>query len=307
MEIQSKEISFVIQGAVNNTYAIKVISSIRKNFPESELILSTWNGSNINEEIRSMLDVVLESEDPGDYTNKEDTPINVNRQIVSTRNGISKTTREYIVKTRTDIVFENSNILYELSRNYSRNKLFSISNEFILASDFSTRSHLKGLKVPFWICDFIYAGKRDDIKKLFSLKNYPIDFFSEYEKGHPKTYQDKRHIYKYTPESYISYEYLDSKKTIKFEHSYDNNLEALRYYHNYLINNFVILNKRQLGVSSLKYYLPFSSRNYMFTNTDWRISRKEFKFFSKDTFYELIEFIEWIYIKLAKKRFKSND
>ncbi|CAH1522047.1 WavE lipopolysaccharide synthesis [Vibrio owensii] len=302
MTIYCKDVSFVIQGLVDNNSIATVVNCIRKKFPQAEIILSTWKGSILSDDVTSIIDVLIENDDPGDFTDSSDMPINVNRQLVSSRNGILKTTRKYVVKTRTDIIFKNSNILKQLERQFSRDKSFSIGSGYILASDFSTRSHLKGLKVPFWVCDFIYAGLRDDMLKLFSLDNYPLEYFTAFDKGHPNNYLDKKHIYKYSPETYIAYKYLDADCNVPFEHTYDNNVDALNHYHKYLLNNFVILNKRQLGVDSTKYYLPFSSRHIMFTNTDWRLARSEFSLISKDSFYEMLELIDWIYIRLTKKR-----
>ena len=43
--IDSKDISVVVQGAVNKNETPKCLKSIRKFLPNAEIILSTWEGS----------------------------------------------------------------------------------------------------------------------------------------------------------------------------------------------------------------------------------------------------------------------
>ena len=47
MRINSEDLSFVVQGPVSE-HTNLALKSIRENFPKSEIILSTWEGSNIN-------------------------------------------------------------------------------------------------------------------------------------------------------------------------------------------------------------------------------------------------------------------
>ena len=65
--IDLKDISVVVQGAITN-YTKLCLESIRKYLPGAEIILSTWDDSNID---RLDYDVVIFNKDPGDlkYTN----------------------------------------------------------------------------------------------------------------------------------------------------------------------------------------------------------------------------------------------
>ena len=46
--INSNEISVIVQGAIDKTETPKCLKSIRKYLPDAEIILSTWEGSDLN-------------------------------------------------------------------------------------------------------------------------------------------------------------------------------------------------------------------------------------------------------------------
>ena len=45
--INSKDISVVVQGAIDKENTPKCLESIRKYLPDAEIILSTWEGSEV--------------------------------------------------------------------------------------------------------------------------------------------------------------------------------------------------------------------------------------------------------------------
>ena len=110
--IDSKDVSVVVQGAVNNEYIAVVIDSIKKYLPKSEVVLSTWEGSNVE---NLKYDVLVLNEDPGsvNFYRAEDSELpgwidknlqhNLSRQIVSSRNGIEKANIKYVLKILTNL------------------------------------------------------------------------------------------------------------------------------------------------------------------------------------------------------------
>ena len=46
--IDSKDISVIVQGPINKKETPKCLKSIRKFLPEAEIILSTWQGTDIS-------------------------------------------------------------------------------------------------------------------------------------------------------------------------------------------------------------------------------------------------------------------
>lgn len=84
-DIAFKEIAVVIQGGVSDKYTLEVLQSIKKHLPGSFIILSTWEGT---KEIKGV-DLQINNTDPGaTILNKEGQLNNINRQIVSTINGL---------------------------------------------------------------------------------------------------------------------------------------------------------------------------------------------------------------------------
>ena len=108
--IDSSEISVVVQGAISDKFTKRVLVSIRKYLPKSEIILSTWKGSDVS---GLSYDILIENEDPGAIIlfPQWKQYHNLNRQIVSTQNGIAKASKKYILKIRTDIVLKNRGFL----------------------------------------------------------------------------------------------------------------------------------------------------------------------------------------------------
>ena len=105
--IKPEEISVVVQGAIDKDNTAKCLKSIRYYLPKSEIILSTWENSNIDD---LDYDILVENKDPGALIQD---PLygaynNGNRQLLSTQEGIKKATRKYILKLRTDFYLEHN-------------------------------------------------------------------------------------------------------------------------------------------------------------------------------------------------------
>lgn len=271
-KIDSKDISIIVQGQLfksENNSTLDVLQSIQKYYPNAEVILSTWVGSEISPQYQSLCDQIVLSDDPGDGTYGKP-PLNINRQIVSSKTGIDKATRTYAIKTRTDLIFTSDSLASFMALKLKRTPEFSLGFGHICVADFSTRSHISGLKVPFWVCDFVYAGRKEDVTKIFDVNLYTKNDF-EYYLTHPKPDYMYRQsdVFQYTPETYFAYNYLKQGRDIPFENSYDNNSIAMKLYNNLFINNFIVLGEKQLGITSLKYNLPIHPPRKIMTYPRW--------------------------------------
>ena len=60
--IKSSEISIVIQGPIYKNTTKRVCERMRQIFPQAEIIVSTWQGSDTSD---LTYDVLVESKDPG--------------------------------------------------------------------------------------------------------------------------------------------------------------------------------------------------------------------------------------------------
>lgn len=104
MKILSKEVSVVFQGAINQKYIENGVDSVRKYLPESEIIISTWEGQLLPSSCADKVDRILFNRDPGGTIFTRNGKIqNQNRQIFSTKEGILASTRKYVLKLRSDM------------------------------------------------------------------------------------------------------------------------------------------------------------------------------------------------------------
>ena len=110
------KISFIVQGPVINTEAIttiQVVDSIRFFYPSAEIILSTWENENTT---GIGYDKIVINKDPGCFQRNDGLLINVNRQIVSTYEGLKVAENNFVVKLRTDTKIISNGIFEVLSK-----------------------------------------------------------------------------------------------------------------------------------------------------------------------------------------------
>ncbi|MEJ7559235.1 MAG: WavE lipopolysaccharide synthesis family protein [Pedobacter sp.] len=110
------DISVVIQGKVfglpgdvyENQQTLQCIESVRSLMPKAEIILSTWDGTDVS---HLDFDKLILNEDPGAiaYSIVEPNFFNNNkRQTISTYNGLKAATKTYAVKMRGDCKFSDT-------------------------------------------------------------------------------------------------------------------------------------------------------------------------------------------------------
>ena len=308
-KIDSKEISIIIQGKIFESKSgstLDVLQSIRKYYPQAEIILSTWKGTKLPLEYNVICDQIVLSDDPGDGTYGK-TPLNINRQIVSSKLGLERATRTYAIKTRTDLKFTSDSLISFMELDLDRSPKFSLGSSYICVADFTTRDHKSGLKIPFWVCDFVYAGKTKDVQKIFDVELYKKRDFEYYlTHAKPDYMYRQSDVFQYAPETYLAFHYLKRNRDIPFENSYDRNPVAMKLYSDLLINNFIVLGEKQLGIISLKYRFPFLSIKKTMTYPKWvKLYSEQYKtkipkpYFLQDT-------IEYLKYKWHKNRNLRN-
>ena len=300
----------VIQGQLfkaEKYSTLDVLKSARQFYPQAEVILSTWSNTEISEELRLLCDHIVLTDDPGDMTVGA-TPININRQLISTKRGLAMASRPLIIKTRTDLCFTSNSLLEFMTLGLARTPAYSVGKGHVCVADFSTRTHLAEWKVPFWVCDFIYAGYREDILKIFAVDLYPKALFEYYLNNQKPDYMHKqRDCFRYTPESYITYNYLSLGRDIPFDNSFDKNSEAVTKYEELLINNLIVLGSKQLGVESLKYHLPLISTRKRLTYPKWRSLYTKYHphpLPKAGRMDDALDYVNYKLNKVAKRKFK---
>jgi hypothetical protein len=87
--INTDGLSVIVQGAIHSEFTPLCLQSIRKYLPDAEIILSTWEGSNVD---GLEYDILILNEDPGYKKHCRDN--NTNRQLVSIQGGLKKVSRQ---------------------------------------------------------------------------------------------------------------------------------------------------------------------------------------------------------------------
>lgn len=280
--INSKDISVVVQGAIDRENTPKCLASIRQYLPDAEIILSTWKGSNTE---GLDYDILVLNEDPGaTVCSKDGTVNNVNREIVSTRTGVNASLKKYVLKIRSDLILGSNKLLKINLQKYKRKSEFSYFKERLIVCSIYSRYYAlrqDNIRTPilFHPSDWIYFGLKDDIFDLFniSLTNEPE--FSQWFKDKPHTrneYQDSHpgRLWKFSPEAYILTQYLRERHNICIQDKLDINSKLIELSNNVMVNNFYMADQIQLSLLMPKYkikqhLMPRIDREGLYSNMHW--------------------------------------
>ena len=240
--IDSSEIAVIIQGAFDKLITPQAIASVRQYLPKAEIILSTWQGTALPEDLK--VEKIILNEDPGFcfYSNiKGDKKNNVNRQIVSTCQGLKTTQRKYALKMRTDFILTGNNFLNYFDKYKKVNPKYQLFEKKLIACSFFARVPEES-KTPLHISDLLFFGLTKDILKLFDIPLMPKQDEYCYKRG-------KFLHTRYVPEQYIFCACLNKyKMPFKMVNSRDINEDNIEQTHNYFANNFVFLSYSQYSV-----------------------------------------------------------
>lgn len=258
-KINTKDISVVIQGALDKKYIGKTLKSIRKELPQAEIILSTWEGTDVSE---LDYDILVLNEDPGAAVFTPDgRKQNQNRQIFSTQNGIKKATRKYVLKIRSDMEIKGTRFLSYFGKYTKRNPECKILKERILINSLYTRNSLmqkskKELQpYLFHPSDWMMFGLKEDMLNIWDIPLAPEPETSQYFATHPNLPHDKGCLTRWHAEQYIWLSFLEKNG---FKLNYDNyfvyNEESRRLSELSIVNNTTLLEyKKQFDILCQKY------------------------------------------------------
>lgn len=259
--IESKNISIVVQGPIygresdpENLQFTKIcVESLRNLFPKSEIILSTWNDVSQN---WIKYDRLVVNEEPPliekAVTKRKDVNYNGNRLICSTANGVKATTRDYVLKVRSDVMFTSNHFLEEINLYPARDSDYQISEHRIVIPELLTSLKL------FSINDWVSFGARQDMLKLWEVP-YMHKFI---------LLSEKEDLFM-SNEQYICSHFLKSHPLFSL-----NNQEILE---RLFVNNFLILNATSFSFRRLKPF-PFSITRYLnwTSHYDWKCLYKTY-------------------------------
>lgn len=274
--IARENISVVVQGPIQgkpddlqeNRKTQHCLESIRRVLPSAEIVLSTWKGS----DGRGLsYDVLVESDDPGGFINNEGRVNNVNRQIISTRAGLLKATRDYIVKLRTDTELINDGFIQYFSRFPDRADDFRLFHNRLVGCEFFFKNP-REIPLLFHIGDIFLFGERRDLLDLWDIPLAPAEETTCWEKHREKPFLllwDFLYL-RYLPEQYIWTAFL-RKKGFDISLDYPWELSETKFLQSELsiVNNFVILPTDKLGISLPGRLYRNGYTHYTYSFDDW--------------------------------------
>lgn len=279
--IDTEDISVVLQGPVDDTYTFKCIQSIRKYLPRAQIILSTWEGSDVSS---LNADKVIFHSDPGcsyDDVEKE-RAFNINRWIRSSYEGVKAAERKYVLKCRTDAELISAGFLHYWNKYQKRDLSYSVArHKIIIPSPYTLRYLGDGRKctkimTPFHVSDWCCFGMYEDILNFVDCPLIgDLDAFARYyeEKSYyipsETLWWMRNWLRKMAPEQYIGLNFAKKKYKnidLKDVFTYRNFDDAFA--EKFLINNFIVLDPKQYGVILNKYY-DFCNHIYILNDNLW--------------------------------------
>lgn len=312
--IDSQDISVVVQGAISKEETPKCLKSIRKFLPNAEIVLSTWEGSDVSF-LNGLYDILLLNKDPGaGYYYKTETTVkynNINRQLFSTQKGLKKATRKYAMKLRSDLILTTDKFLKYFDCYPKRDEKYLLFNHKILAStvfsrfafnDYELKNRFPELKLLFQVSDWWFFGVKEDLELYFDVPLVQEPEFSSYykqeenkQKFNPYNFMDISYV-QFSPEQYYALKCFEKNfNDIRIEHAGDFSDEHSELSRKYLINNFVFLEFSDSGIYTNKYLIskyPCWSPTYLDLYNKFR-QKFEYKQYC-DSEYKISTIVEYI-------------
>lgn len=259
-------IAIVLQGPIvsKNSVTLRIIQHYSVRYPEVCLVVSTWEDTpqldiapfvELAKQKKIRLILNPEPENPGVF--------NVNRQIVSSRNGLSCVLEdfEFAIKSRTDQAFIAPRFMNHLQTLFNKFSIDIHNNEKIIISSMNSFAfRLYGAS------DMFQFGKA---KGLFDYWNQPLDNrkISDLTNVSPNLQTEAQ---KRVAEVYLNTNYF--LKKMKNEPKYEFS-ESLRFIADY----FIVADASSLGQKWFKYTNlsdrwgvgKFPNKFYEITHIDW--------------------------------------
>lgn len=246
-----EDISVVCQGAVAPGLTMDCLRSLRSVFPGAEVILSTWEGTDV-----SSLDAdkTVFSPDPGAFMADEvvGVPNNVNRQLVSTRAGLAAAARPYILKTRTDILFENAGFLDFFER-YDSFPSPYFKNRLLICNYYTRNPRVMAL--CFHPSDWVLFGRAGDVRKYYETSPLMTEEEGRWFKDQKKaSVFFTNYICRYTPEQQVFLGFLRQYEGVGCRCYYDRTPALIEQTERTFAECFVVLDYgKQVGIRFPKY------------------------------------------------------
>lgn len=303
--IRDKDISIVLQGPVYKDITNKVAARMREIFPEAEIILSTWEGSDVENII---CDTLVLNKDPGGtplFLDKSQTKTNnVDRMIVSSKNGIKRATRKYCLRWRTDLLLKNNEFLQYFDAYDKRADEWKVFEKRVLVH-YATLPFI----YPLGPTDISCFGLTKDVLLYWDLPTQTKEdayYFMHHEYPKDALLVAQQIVPKRGAEMYIWYNVLkkfeDKYGIIKSDYGFDFNEDILRLSELSIVNNLQILSREKFDFEALAHPYLLTCVDTAITEDLWLYYYKKYCV-KKIPFWDLNFHVYWPF-KILKYKFK---
>ncbi len=188
MTIANRDITVVVQGPVQalperemeEGSTARCLGSVRRHLPGAKIVLSTWPGQSLD---GLDCDELLICKDPGSTVMEyraDGRPcvININRQIVSSCEGLKRATTRYAMKLRSDNFLIGDSFKRLQQAFPKRAASCRFLDERVVVANTLTIKFRRSLPIVFYACDFFYFGLTRDLLRLWDLplfEDLPFD------------------------------------------------------------------------------------------------------------------------------------
>ena len=295
-KISDNEITFVIQGPIikgsdttnkspdfnrkfteghikEDDVTKKSCESIRKYFPESKIILSTWENSN-SEDLD--IDMKIESIDPGAsnyyYKDQKIKKLNnINRMLVSSYKGLISVNTKFSVKLRSDMYFQSNNLLNLLAIVNSSNSSYA-RKKIIIPSNMAINPD-REFKLLFHPSDTFYAGLTEDLVDLFNIPLMDDKQMTYFKNNETEIEKNSPILGQYTGEQYLFYSYIKNKIQVNFENAFDFSRENKLIHDEVFSNLFFMFRNTKIGLNCYKFPMSFFSSTLYYAYTEHEFNK----------------------------------
>jgi hypothetical protein len=255
------DISVVVQGPLHGRpdespekqITRRSLDQLRSFWPDCEIILSTWAGADAG---GITYDHLVENPDPGAISlndgQQKSVFNNLNRQIVSTRNGLARATRRYALKLRTDCSLSHPIDFSQLDRG-RRDPDWCLLEKPVITLHTFTRHPLRR-PVLFHLSDLFFAGLTTDLRTLWEIPLVEEPGFTRSidpaQRPRINAFPEADYLFRCAPEQYVA-EQLARKKfpDLNLRHHSDGSVDSLFIWLRLLANNFRVLTLVETGTS----------------------------------------------------------
>ena len=283
-KISESEITVVLQGSTLPEYGGKrcierSALSVRQVMPRCQIIVSTWEGEDIPQSVQGVVDKVIFNKDPGGSDTGK--PGNVNRQLVSSLNGLKQAQTKYALKMRSDFVMKSTGFLkyFDVYRRFDES--YRLFEKRLVCGMSGTAKPTISYTEPFRVSDFFTFGLKTDLMKLYDI---PLvcdeDFFWFTSRQELLTPRYAGRTARYCAEQDIWIGALRKHGfDVKCQYLFHYNDEIAQQSERYVANNFCPVVFEKAGILPLKGYLMtrntphnFGSKNYglCYTQREWQ-------------------------------------